>query len=273
MTRSKDSIVDATTPSAGRIYDYFLGGHHNFEVDRQAAQGIVAAWPFISKVMRLQRWCLQDVAHELTIVQGMDMIIDFASGLPTQDHIHLVVPEGTTVIYSDYDPVVVEYGKQILENTPNVYFFEADARRPLELLESAEVQRITGGKRNVGLVYWGVSIFLNDEELASAARQLYEWAGDKSCWAFNAQAMDAEASNPTARIMIDLYARIGSTLSFRSEEKFRELLQPWIPDGRGFISYLQWHGFDNSIMSAEDIEIAGPAGSGAGAYLVKKPYL
>ncbi len=269
MTRSKDSIVDATTPSAGRIYDYFLGGHHNFEVDRQAAQGILAAWPFMSKVMRLQRWCLQDVAHELTIVKGMDTIIDFASGLPTQDHIHLVVPEGTTVIYSDYDPVVVEYGKQILEDTPNVYFFEADARRPLELLESADVQRITGGKRNVGLVYWGVSIFLNDEELEGAARQLDEWAGPKSCWAFNAQAIGADVNDPTVRSMIDLYARVGSTLNIRSEESYRNLLAPWVPDDRGFISFLDWHGLDQSIMTPEDAVTAGPAGSGAGAYLIK----
>ncbi|MEZ4768095.1 MAG: SAM-dependent methyltransferase [Caldilineales bacterium] len=113
MTGSKDSIVDATTPSAGRIYDYLLGGHHNFEVDRQAAQGILKAWPFMTKVMRLQRWCLQDIAHELTAVEvrGFDTIIDFASGLPTQDHLHYVVPQGTTVMYSDYDPVVVEYAK------------------------------------------------------------------------------------------------------------------------------------------------------------------
>ena len=269
MTRSKDSIVDATTPSAGRIYDYLLGGHHNFEVDRQAAQGILAAWPFMSKAMRLQRWCLQDVANELTAVRGFDTIIDFASGLPTQDHLHLVVPEGTTVIYSDYDPVVVEYGKQILEDTPNVYFFEADVRRPLELLESADVKRIIGDKRNVGLVAWGVSIFLNDEELASAANQLYQWASDESVWAFNAQAIDADENNPTSRIMIELYARMGSTLKFRSEERFRELLQPWIPDSKGFISYLQWHGLDDSIMTTEELVIAGPAGAGAGAYLIK----
>jgi len=56
MTRSKDSIVDATTPSAGRIYDFILGGHHNFEVDRQAGQFILQNLPFVTKMMRLQRW-------------------------------------------------------------------------------------------------------------------------------------------------------------------------------------------------------------------------
>ncbi len=33
--------VDPTRPSPARLYDYYLGGTHNFEVDRQAAeQGI-----------------------------------------------------------------------------------------------------------------------------------------------------------------------------------------------------------------------------------------
>ena len=110
----KESIVDASVPSAGRIYDYMLGGHHNFEVDRQAANMIMQLAPFVQKFVRLQRWCLQDLAHELTVVRGYDTILDFASGLPTQDHLHFVVPKGTKVIYSDYDPVVVEYAREIL---------------------------------------------------------------------------------------------------------------------------------------------------------------
>ncbi len=28
------SIADTSAPNAGRIYDFLLGGHHNFEVDR-----------------------------------------------------------------------------------------------------------------------------------------------------------------------------------------------------------------------------------------------
>ena len=91
----KESIVDASIPSAGRIYDYMLGGHHNFQVDRMAAEQILSHLLLFSKIVRLQRWCLQDIAHELTVVVGYDMIVDFASGLPTQDHLHSVVPKGT----------------------------------------------------------------------------------------------------------------------------------------------------------------------------------
>ena len=120
---SQDSIADPSRPSAGRMYDYFLGGNHNFEVDRQAAEQVIKLLPFMPKALRLQRWPLQDIAVELSEKRGFDVIIDFASGLPTNDHIHQKVKPGTIVIYSDYDPVVVEYARDILKDAANTYFF------------------------------------------------------------------------------------------------------------------------------------------------------
>ena len=141
------TIVDASVPNAGRVYDFLLGGHHNFEIDRRAAEQIRTMMPFLPKLMRLFRWCLQDLAYELTYVRGYDMIVDFASGLPTADHLHTAVAPGTTIIYSDRDPVCVEYGREILEDTPNVHYFQADCRFPLELLGRPEVKAIMDGKK------------------------------------------------------------------------------------------------------------------------------
>ena len=266
---SRESIVDSSRPNAGRIYDYLLGGHHNFEVDRQAAEQVTRAIPFAPKVARLQRWCLQDIAVELTQKRGYDVIIDFASGLPTNDHIHHVVPAGTTVIYSDYDPVVVEYAREILAGTPNVYYFLADARRPEELLNRPEVQTILGSRRRVALVYWSVAIFLLDDEVAYAARTLYEWASPGSCWVFHAQGGDVNKDDPAWVRVSQVYASMGSPLYPRSMKLYRALIQPWKVDEKGFVSLVEWHGFDQTMMSPEDLRVVGAAGSGYGGYLVK----
>ncbi len=37
--------VDITTPSVARGYDYALGGRHNYEVDRVAADALTQAFP------------------------------------------------------------------------------------------------------------------------------------------------------------------------------------------------------------------------------------
>ncbi len=196
---NKDNIVDTTKPSAD-IYDYILGGNHNFEVDRQTADYLINLMPFLTKIVRLQRWTLQDIAVELTQRRGYDVIIDFASGLPTSDHIHPNVPKGTTVIYSDFDPVVVEYARDILQNTPDVYYFEADAREPEELLNRPEVLKILGDRRKVGIAFWGVSAFLRDEEVSRSLRALYDWVGT------------TPVNDPAVVELYEIYARNGYRL-------------------------------------------------------------
>jgi hypothetical protein len=266
---SQESIADSTKPNAGRIYDYILGGHHNFEVDRQAAERLAKMIPFLKEGARLQRWCLQDLATELTQKRGFDIIVDFASGLPTNDHFHHVVPPGCIVIYSDYDPVVVEYAQQILADIPNVYFFRADARRPEELLNRSEVKDILGDRRDVALVYWGVSSFLSDEEIAHAAKYLFEWSAPKSCWAFNAQNAGTKSDDPAVAEALKMYAQMGTPIYIRSLDTYRKLLDPWHPDEADFVSFLQWHGFDESILNEEIKNRSGQGAGNYGAYLVK----
>jgi hypothetical protein len=267
---SKESIVDASVPSAGRMYDYYLGGHHNFEVDRQAAEQVLRMFPFVSKAVRLQRWCLQDIASELTLRRGFDTIVDFASGLPTQDHIHTVVDAGTTVIYSDYDPVVVEYAREILGDTPNVYFFEADARRPDELLKRPEVEHILAGQTNVAITFWGIALFLTDQEVSRALQLLYDATSPESCLVFNAQFADMDiADNPDAIRAVKIYEQIGSPIHLRTKEQYRELAKPWRPDSQGFTSLLDWHGFGETELAKEDRKVFGPGGAGYGVYMTK----
>jgi hypothetical protein len=257
----EDSIVDATRPNAGRIYDYMLGGHHNFEVDRQAADQIIQFLPTLPKTMRLQRWALQDLASELTGPRGFDVIVDFASGMPTNDHMHTVVPEGTTVIYSDRDPVVVEYAHEILAGVPNVYFFLADASRPEELLNRPEVQEILGGRRDLALVHWGIPMFLDDDQLSYAASALHDWAGPNSCWAFNAQGADAQP-DPA---VLQMYAQMGAAIKIRSLEQYQQLVTPWQAANSGWVSLMDWHGMGSHQISQDDRQ----AYAGYGAYLVK----
>jgi hypothetical protein len=266
---SPESIIDDSKPNAGRMYDYYLGGYHNFEIDRQAGEQVLQIMPFARKYVRLQRWALQDIAEALN-KRGYDIIIDFASGLPTNDHIHHKVPEITTVIYSDRDPVVVEYAHEILKDAPpNVHFFQSDASRPEELLNRPEVQQLTNGRRKVALVYWGVSAFLPDEDLAYALKFLYEWAGPGSCLAFNAQLAGVNPDDPASLQVANIYRQMGTPIYLRSVEHYHKLIGDWKLDNGGFVPLLEWHGFNQSELSKDDVKVYGPMGGGYGAYLIK----
>jgi hypothetical protein len=219
--------------------------------------------------MRLQRWPLQDIALELSEKRGFDVILDFASGLPTNDHIHQNVKPGTTVIYSDFDPVVIEYSHDILKNAPNIYFFQSDSRRPEELVNNPEVKKILGGRRRIAFVYWGVSLFLSDKEITHAVKFLYDWAAPGSCLVFNAQAAGVNIQDPAMIKVVNIYEQMGSHLIFRSLKQYEKLIKPWKMEKAGFIPLLEWNGLDQSELGKDDVVSFGPMGGGYGAYLNK----
>jgi len=152
-------IADSSRPNAGRMYDYFLGGDHNFDIDRQAAQRVLEISPFMPDFMRLVRWFLGEATRRLC-AEGFDKFLDFASGLPTMDHIHEVAPQGTKVIYSDIDPVTVAYAQE----NPEIRFVHCDAGKSEELLNSGVVDEVFGNDRKVAIGFNGVAWFLSDEK-------------------------------------------------------------------------------------------------------------
>ncbi len=260
------TLLDTSVPNAGRIYDYLLGGHHNFEVDRRVAEQIKALVPFVPKFVRLMRWCLQNIAHTLTYERGYRYIVDFASGLPTMGHLHTAVAPGTTVIYSDRDPVCVEYSKEILGDTPNVYYFQADCRRPEELLSRPEVREILGDNRHVAFVYWGITPYMTDDDIAYVARILYDWSDASSCWAVFLS--EGNPDHPALKKLREIYEQMGEPLYYRPLSVFQELVRPWRPDELGFRSMEEWHGLKDT-MTEEDMQMFAAGGGGYGVYLVK----
>ncbi|MDW8068623.1 MAG: SAM-dependent methyltransferase [Anaerolineae bacterium] len=262
----EQSLLDTTRPNPGRIYDYLLGGHHNFEIDRMVAEQVRVLIPFLPKAMRMMRWCLQDIARTLTYERGYRYIIDFASGLPTMGHLHTAVAPGTVVIYSDRDPICVEYSKEILGDTPNVYYFQADCRRPEELLNRPEVQEILGDNRRVAFVYWGITMFMTNEDIAHVARVLYEWSDEASCWAISLP--EGNPDHPGVRKVVEIYHQMGEPVYYRPLSVFRELVQPWRPDELGFRTMEEWHGLQET-MTEEDKQYAAAGGGGYGVYLIK----
>jgi hypothetical protein len=142
MNESSD-CMDTSQPNAGRIYDFLLGGSHNFEPDRQAAQMLLQAAPFMPQIVRQIRSFL-GVATTRLAADGYECFIDFASGLPTNDNIHQFVSPHVKVIYSDNDAGTIAYGQEIIASNPNVKYAKCDAQEPDELLNSIAVKNFIG---------------------------------------------------------------------------------------------------------------------------------
>jgi len=74
-------------PSAARMYDYFLGGYHNFAADRRAADAAAAIYPDFPLVMRTNRAFLRR-SVEFLCSRGINQFLDLGSGIPTAGNVH-----------------------------------------------------------------------------------------------------------------------------------------------------------------------------------------
>src|SRR5215469_9456331 len=69
------AALDTTLAHQSRIYDYWLGGKDNFEVDREAAEQAIAAYPPILRAVRAQRAFLARAVRFLA-EQGIRQFLD-----------------------------------------------------------------------------------------------------------------------------------------------------------------------------------------------------
>ncbi|MBN2530172.1 MAG: SAM-dependent methyltransferase [Deltaproteobacteria bacterium] len=262
MTTNSDipGIEDDTRPNAGRVYDFFLGGNHNFEVDRAVARKLLDVYPVLPRILRMLRWFLGFSIRRM-LDEGFTQFIDFASGLPIQDHIHQIAPTGTRVIYSDKDEVTVAYAKKIVADNPDVIYLQCEANHPEKLLNSGIVEKMFDRNKKVAIGMSGISYFLPNEDLIHALDTLYNWArkGDKLFISeLSEKDLGEEKKEGKPRLSQDLFAQMGSPFYYRTKEEFISMVPKWNLLPPGCQRCDEWLNLENFLSTDDDKEIFGP---------------
>ena len=163
--------VDLSRPSVARVYDYFLGGSHHFEVDRQMAEQLLRMAPDTPDVMRTNRSFLRRVVHFM-VDQGINQFLDIGSGIPTVGNVHEIAQAAdplARVVYVDKDPVAVAHGRHVLADNPNAAVIGGDLADPEPILGAAETARLLDLSQPVGLLCVAVLHFLSEADNPYAA--------------------------------------------------------------------------------------------------------
>ncbi|GHE26221.1 hypothetical protein CP980_05195 [Streptomyces vinaceus] len=163
--------IDISVPSVSRIYDYYLGGSHNFEVDRQAARRAMEFLPGLPKIMQANRAFMRR-AVRYAVAQGVTQFLDIGSGIPTFGNVHEIAraasPEAR-VVYVDHDPVAVAHSRAVLAGNEHTDIVAADLRKPQDILAAPEVTQLLDLERPVALLLVAVLHFLEDSDDPYAA--------------------------------------------------------------------------------------------------------
>ncbi|MCG5465885.1 SAM-dependent methyltransferase [Micromonospora sp. NPDC053740] len=162
--------IDLTRPSAARVYDYFLGGAHNFEIDRQLAEQIASMTPNLAATMRSGREFLRRAVRVL-LDAGIDQFLDIGSGIPTVGNVHEVaqgVNPKARVVYVDIDPVAVAHSRELLAGNELTGVIHADLREPERILAETRQLGLIDFTRPMGILLAGVVHFIPDADRPEA---------------------------------------------------------------------------------------------------------
>jgi hypothetical protein len=146
--------IDPAIPSVARIYDYLLGGAHNFAADREIADRLIAIQPNVVEIARQNRSFLRRAVNYM-VVSGVRQFLDLGSGIPTSGNVHeiaqAVAPEAR-VVYVDYEQVAVAHSELLLADNDHADVVYADVTRPDEVLDASATRRLLDFDQPIGIL-------------------------------------------------------------------------------------------------------------------------
>ncbi|NLU77437.1 methyltransferase [Micromonospora sp. HNM0581] len=248
--------IDVERPSVARMYDYYLGGSHNFAVDRAAARAMVAAVPQAPLMAQANRAFLRRAVQFLTDA-GIRQFLDIGSGIPTVGNVHEIAQRhapDSRVVYVDVDPVAVAHSREILAGNDHTAVVQEDLRRPDRILTHPDVRAMLDFSQPTAVLVVAVLHFVSDDDRPTEVLRTLRAALTPGSYLVLSQASDDGRDEAERTEAEEVYRRTDSPLWIRSRAELTgffdgfELVEPgvvWVP---------QWR--PETPESAEDAERA-----------------
>jgi SAM-dependent methyltransferase len=255
--------TDTTRPNAARVYDYYLGGSHNFAVDRQMARQAIAMWPDLPAIMRANRAFLRRSVQYLA-EHGVTRFLDIGSGIPTFGAVHEVAREvrpGARVVYVDNDPVAVAHSRAILGDDPLTAVVQTDLRDTETLLGHPAVAGLLDAGEPVGLMMVAILHFVQDADAPHAlVRRLAAALPPGSALALSHASLEGRPDQ--AESHQGLYARTPTPLTMRSHDQVLAFFDGFDLVEPGLVYLSEWRPDDPSTVGDHPERMVGLAGVG-----------
>jgi hypothetical protein len=254
--------IDVTTPHSARVWNYWLGGKDNYQVDREAGDEFLAIYPEQRDKARSVRHFLMRVVRYLAVEAGVRQFLDVGTGLPTANNTHEVaqaMAPDARIVYVDNDPLVLAHARALLVNTTpegTTKYIDADLHDPDAIL--AEAGKTLDLSRPVALLLIGVLGHIEDyDEARTVLRRLLDGLPPGS---YLAQC-DGTNTSPAYLKALERYRGSGAVpYNVRSREQitgFYEGLEVVEP---GVVPIHEWRPEPNPFGAPRDIDEIGGVG-------------
>jgi S-adenosyl methyltransferase len=161
--------LDTSVAHNARVWNYWIGGKDNYEVDQAVGEHVATMFPVIRDVARADRDFLGRAVTFLAGERGVRQFLDVGTGLPTVDNTHEMaqrIAPDARIVYVDNDPIVLAHARSLLTSTPEgvTDYIDADVHRPDVIVERAAGTLDLG--RPVAVMMLGILNFVLDSEEA-----------------------------------------------------------------------------------------------------------
>ncbi|MER5297308.1 SAM-dependent methyltransferase [Streptomyces pharetrae] len=257
--------IDISVPSVARIYDFYLGGSHNFEVDREAARRAMEFMPGLPKIMQANRAFMRRAVRH-AVDQGITQFLDIGSGIPTFGNVHEVAQAadpGARVVYVDRDPVAVAHSQAVLDGNAHADVVAADLLKPQDILTSPQVERLLDLDRPVALLLVAILHFVEDaDDPYGAVVQLSDALAPGSMLVLTHASYEG-IPLPAERAggAVDVYKDIRNPLIMRSRDEIARFFEGYDMVEPGLVPMPHWRP-DTAPEDEDPYAFSGFAGVG-----------
>lgn len=252
--------VDLSRPSPARVYDYLLGGRHNFASDRALADQMLAVEPDARRWAAANRSFLGRAVEHL-LDAGVRQFIDLGAGIPTVGNVHDIALGATfdaRVVYVDVDKVAVTHSRHLVADVADrVGVVHADLRRPEAVLDDPVTRRLIDFGRPVGILMVAVLHFVADEDDPLGVLAAYRGAVAAGSGLVISHMTHPAEMTDEARQTVKTYNSSAAPLTFRSQAEVEALFAGWWLADPGVVEVGQWH---PSVASVDGPDIPGLVG-------------
>jgi SAM-dependent methyltransferase len=243
-TPSQDWVpadIDTERPSPARVYDYVLGGSHNFAVDRQAAEQLLTVDPHTTLMAHANRAYLRRVVEYL-VNAGVRQFLDIGSGIPTAGHVHQIAqsaaPE-SRVAFVDIDPVAVAHSRQILADNDRTAVIQEDVRRPEQIIDHPDLRRLLDFEQPVAVLLVALLHYVSDAD--DPAGIVSRLTGPLAPGSYLALSHGTEDGPVDMAAMREIGRRSGIEVTWRNRQQVEALFAGFDLVEPGVVWVSQWH--------------------------------
>jgi hypothetical protein len=246
-------------PHSARIWNYWMGGKDNYEVDRAAGDAWIAVHPDIVTHAKQSRQFLIRAVRFLAGEAGMRQFLDIGTGLPTMQNTHEVAqqiaPE-SRIVYVDNDPLVLAHARALLHNTTPegvTTYVDSDVHDPDLII--ADARNVLNFTQPIAVMFMGILGHVADiDEMRSIVARVMAAVPSGSYLALH----DGTNTDKAYREAAVKYAETGAIpYNLRSPEQVGRCFEGLEMVDPGLVPITQWRPDTAEVGKIEPIDNYG----------------